>query len=60
MFKLCYVLLCYQLEQEISKKGWDFMWNEHLGYMATSPADLGTGMRAGVHIKIPMLSKVGC
>ena len=34
------------------------MWNEHLGYILTCPSNLGTGLRAGVHVKIPHLSKV--
>lgn len=33
------------------------MWNEHLGYILTCPSNLGTGLRAGVHIKLPYLSK---
>lgn len=44
------------VEQEIRKKGWEYMWNEHLGYVLTCPSNLGTGMRAGVHIKIPKIS----
>ena len=32
------------------------MWNEHLGYVLTCPSNLGTGLRAGVHIKLPLLS----
>lgn len=33
------------------------MWNEHLGFIATCPSNLGTGVRAGVHLKIPKLSQ---
>lgn len=33
------------------------MWNEHLGYVLTCPSNLGTGLRGGVHLKIPLLSK---
>lgn len=33
------------------------MWNEHLGYVLTCPSNLGTGLRAGVHVKIPLLSQ---
>lgn len=33
------------------------MWSKHLGYILTCPSNLGTGLRAGVHIKIPYLSK---
>ena len=38
-------------------KGHKFMWNEHLGYVLTCPSNLGTGLRAGVHLKIPNLAK---
>ena len=37
--------------------GYQYMWNEHLGYVLTCPSNLGTGVRAGVHVKIPLLSK---
>lgn len=33
------------------------MWNPHLGYILTCPSNLGTGLRAGVHIKLPNLGK---
>ena len=33
------------------------MWNPHLGYVLTCPPNLGTGLRAGVHIKLPHLGK---
>lgn len=32
------------------------MWNEHLGFVLTCPSNLGTGLRAGVHVKLPKLS----
>lgn len=34
------------------------MWNERLGYILTCPSNLGTGLRAGVHIRLPFLSRV--
>ncbi|KAB5571456.1 hypothetical protein PHYPO_G00225160 [Pangasianodon hypophthalmus] len=46
-----------EVERLIQEKGWEFMWNEHLGYILTCPSNLGTGLRAGVHIKLPRLSK---
>lgn len=46
-----------KVEGLIQKKGWEFMWNEHLGYILTCPSNLGTGLRAGVHVKLPLLSK---
>nr|ABH10969.1 protoflagellar creatine kinase [Aphrocallistes beatrix] len=36
--------------------GKEYMHNEHLGYILTCPSNLGTGMRAGVHVKLPLLS----
>ena len=33
------------------------MWNEHLGFVLTCPSNLGTGLRAGVHVKLPKLSE---
>ncbi|KAJ3603685.1 hypothetical protein NHX12_028429 [Muraenolepis orangiensis] len=38
-----------QVEQLIQERGWEFMWNERLGYVLTCPSNLGTGLRAGVH-----------
>ena len=50
--------LCMQVERLIQERGWEFMWNERLGYILTCPSNLGTGLRAGVYIKLPLLSKV--
>ena len=38
-----------------SQGGKQYMHNEHLGYILTCPSNLGTGMRAGVHVKLPNL-----
>ncbi|KAJ8247494.1 hypothetical protein GJAV_G00247050 [Gymnothorax javanicus] len=46
-----------EVEKLIMEKGWEFMWNERLGYVLTCPSNLGTGLRAGVHVKLPRLSK---
>uniref|UniRef100_A0A8C4Z658 Creatine kinase S-type, mitochondrial n=2 Tax=Gadus morhua TaxID=8049 RepID=A0A8C4Z658_GADMO len=46
-----------QVEQLIHERGWEFMWNERLGYILTCPSNLGTGLRAGVHVRLPNLSK---
>ena len=34
-----------------------FVYSEHLGYISSCPTNLGTAMRASVHIKLPKLSK---
>jgi creatine kinase/arginine kinase len=39
-----------EIEKEI-----DFSYNEHLGYITSCPTNLGTAMRASVHIKLPKL-----
>ncbi|NXC43194.1 KCRB kinase, partial [Penelope pileata] len=46
-----------QIENLFKSKNHEFMWNPHLGYILTCPSNLGTGLRAGVHIKLPNLSK---
>jgi creatine kinase/arginine kinase len=40
------------LEQQIT-----FAYSEHLGYIASCPTNLGTSMRASVHIKLPNLGE---
>ncbi|PIK57258.1 putative creatine kinase, flagellar isoform X1 [Apostichopus japonicus] len=49
-----------KVEDLIKKKGKEFMWNEHLGYVLTCPSNLGTGLRGGVHLKVPLLSQEQC
>uniref|UniRef100_A0A3Q3JYL8 Creatine kinase U-type, mitochondrial n=1 Tax=Monopterus albus TaxID=43700 RepID=A0A3Q3JYL8_MONAL len=49
---------CKGLKEDFKLRGWEFMWNERLGYILTCPSNLGTGLRAGVHVKLPLLSKV--
>lgn len=49
--------VCLQIESLFKERGHEFMWNEHLGYVLTCPSNLGTGLRAGVHVKLPNLSK---
>jgi len=46
------VLAIEQLEKEIS-----FAYSEHLGYISSCPTNLGTAMRASVHIKLPKLAQ---
>lgn len=46
-----------EVEKHIQDNGHGFMWNQHLGYILTCPSNLGTGLRAGVHVKLPHLSK---
>ena len=49
-----------KVEDSIKKQGFDFMHNDHLGYVLTCPSNLGTGVRAGVHVKLPKLCANEC
>ncbi|CAD7701840.1 unnamed protein product [Ostreobium quekettii] len=42
-----------------SIEGLEFAKSDNYGYVTSCPSNLGTGMRASVHIKIPMLTKDG-
>jgi len=46
-----------KVEDAMKTKGHQYMWSQHLGYILTCPSNLGTGLRGGVHLKIPNLSK---
>ncbi|CAK7314272.1 Creatine kinase B-type [Vulpes lagopus] len=46
-----------QIETLFKSKNYEVMWNPHLGYILTCPSNLSTGLRAGVHIKLPHLDK---
>nr|BAG71434.1 creatine kinase Mt-CK2 [Molgula tectiformis] len=46
-----------EVEKSMKKSGYEYMWNDHLGFVLTCPSNLGTGVRAGVHVKIPQLAK---
>ncbi len=39
------------------EKSLHFSYTEHLGYITSCPTNLGTAMRASVHIKLPKLSQ---
>jgi len=41
----------------LKEEGYDFMHNDHLGYILTCPSNLGTGLRAGAMTKLPLLSQ---
>jgi len=44
------------IAEVLKSMGKDFMHNEHLGYILTCPSNLGTGLRAGCMVKLPLLS----
>ena len=41
---------CATMEKKIK-----FAHNDHLGYITSCPTNLGTALRASVHIKLPKL-----
>jgi len=44
------------IEATLKEAGKDFMHNDHLGYVLTCPSNLGTGLRAGAMVKVPLVS----
>ncbi|XP_039256998.1 creatine kinase U-type, mitochondrial-like [Styela clava] len=46
-----------EVERLIQNKGWEFQRSDNLGYILTCPSNIGNGLRCGVHVKIPLLSK---
>lgn len=48
---------CNGMETIMKRSGNEYMHNEHLGFVLACPSNLGTGIRAGVHAKIPLVSK---
>lgn len=44
------------IQESLKGDGYDFMHSEHLGFILTCPSNLGTGLRAGCMVKVPLLS----
>merc|ERR1712055_1258213 len=44
------------IQQCLKKEGYDFMHSDHLGWILTCPSNLGTGLRAGAMVKVPLIS----
>jgi len=47
---------CNECEKVLKAEGYGFMHNDHLGYILTCPSNLGTGLRAGAMVQLPLLS----
>jgi len=45
-----------QIQKTLKEQGHDFMHNDHLGWVLTCPSNLGTGLRAGCMVKVPLFS----
>ena len=44
------------IQDVLKGDGKDFMHNDHLGFILTCPSNLGTGLRAGAMVKVPLFS----
>merc|ERR1712070_1188348 len=44
------------IQEALEKTGADFMHSDHLGWILTCPSNLGTGLRAGCMVKLPLVS----
>merc|ERR1712025_573761 len=44
------------VQKVLKAEGSDFMHNDHLGWILTCPSNLGTGLRAGAMVTIPLFS----
>jgi creatine kinase len=44
------------VQESLEADGYGIMHNEHLGYILTCPSNLGTGLRAGAMVKVPLVS----
>ena len=44
------------IQECLKNEGFDFMHNDHLGWILTCPSNLGTGLRAGAMVKVPHVS----
>jgi len=51
-----FVNICDGVQKVLQADGKEFMWNYHLGFILTCPSNLGTGLRAGSLVKIPLFS----
>jgi len=47
------------IQKSLKEEGYDFMHNDHLGFILTCPSNLGTGLRAGAMVKVPLFSARG-
>merc|ERR1719506_1710843 len=52
-----FVAGCDAVQKVAKEEGYDFMHSEHLGFILVCPSNLGTGLRASMMIKLPLISK---
>lgn len=49
--------VCFQLEVYYKELRHPFIWKQQLGWVTSSPADVGTGLRVSVHLKLQHLPR---
>ena len=47
-----------ELERELTKRGWHFAYDSRLGYLTSCPTNVGTSMRASVHVRLTKLGRL--
>merc|ERR1712216_985638 len=50
---------CDAVQQVLASEGFDFMHDVNLGWVLTCPSNLGTGLRAGTMVNLPLVSARG-
>lgn len=51
-----FIRACAEVQTVLKEGGSDFMHNPRLGWVLTCPSNLGTGLRAGTMVNLPILS----
>jgi creatine kinase len=52
-----FVKLSQEVEKVVTQEGFGFSHTEHHGYILTCPSNLGTGLRASMMVKLPLLGQ---
>ena len=47
-----------RLERLLTENGYQFVRNNHYGYLASRPQELGTSLRVSVNVNLPLSAKV--
>jgi len=51
-----FIRACDEVQKVLKEEGYDFMHSSHLGWILTCPSNLGTGVRAGTMVQLPLVS----
>merc|ERR1711988_763072 len=51
-----FIRACDAVQVVLKGEGYDFMHSEHHGWILTCPSNLGTGLRAGTMVQLPLVS----